>query len=76
MKNYLEGSSAELCQVLAKIFRASPEEIEKHLHLFNKIDPLVMNSLYYLSKIEDDDTKISAALSLEFLVNFKKSPFD
>ena len=72
----LELSSSELCKIIAKIFLISEKEIEKHIHLFNKSDPLIRNCLYYLSKIENDSDKITAALSLEFLVNFKKSPFE
>ncbi|NBV05821.1 MAG: hypothetical protein EBS06_01110 [Proteobacteria bacterium] len=66
----------ELCQTLSKIFNTTSLEIQEHLSLFIKIDPTIKNCLYYLSQIEEDDLKISAALSLEFLVKFKKSPFN
>jgi len=67
---------AELSQSLSKIFKVSSLEIREHLSLFLKVDPAIKNCLYYLSQIEDDELKTSAALSLEFLVKFKHSPFN
>lgn len=62
----------DLCQILSKIFNIAEDEIKDHLYLFEKIDDNLRNCLYYLSQIDDDNLKISAALSLEFLLKFKK----
>ena len=67
---------AETCQIISKILNISIPEAQKYFFLFDKINPTVKNCLYYLSELEDQDLKISAAFSLEFLVNFKKSPFE
>lgn len=62
----------DLCQILSKILQISEEEVRTNLHLFEKIDDNTRNCLYYLSEINDQNLKISAALSLEFLAKFKK----
>jgi hypothetical protein len=66
---------AELCQTMSKLLNISSLEVREHLSLFIKIHPAIRNCLYYLSQIEDDDLKTSAALSLEFMLKFKQSPF-
>lgn len=75
MTNHSNSDVAELCQTLAKLLNVSSLEIREHLSLFIKIDPAIRNCLYYLAQIEDDELKTSAALSIEFLVNFKQHPF-
>jgi hypothetical protein len=76
MTHHINHDIAELCQTIAKIFNVSTLEVREHLSLFSKIDPLTRNCLYYLSQIKDDDLKISATLSMEFLVKFKQPPFN
>lgn len=71
-----DSEMAELCQSLAKIFNISSLEVREHLSLFVKVDPTIKNCLYYLSQIDDEDVKTTAALSLEYLTKFKKSPFN
>ncbi len=66
---------AELCQIFSKLLNVSDIEIQEHLSLFIKVDPTIKNCLYYLSKIEDDNLKNSAAIGMQYLVNFKQSPF-
>ena len=66
----------ELCQIISKVFNVSELEAAQHYFLFEKMSPTIKNCLYYLSKIEDEDLQISASLSLEFLFNFRKSPFE
>jgi hypothetical protein len=65
----------EITPILAKIFNLSEDEIVKHSHLFLRINPYVKNCLNYLSKIEDDNMRISAAYSLDYLLHFKESVF-
>jgi hypothetical protein len=77
MKNHIQTSpKEELCQIISKVFNISELEAAQHYFLFEKISPTIKNCLYYLSKIEDEELQLSASLSLEFLVNFRKSPFE
>ncbi len=62
----------EFCYTLAKIFNVPENEVKDNFYLFEKIDNNFRNCLYYLSQIEELDLKISASLSLEFLVKFKE----
>ena len=75
MTHHATRDSAEFYKALSKIFNISSLEVREHFSLFSKTDPLIKNCLYYLSQLEDDDLKISATLSMEFLVKFKESPF-
>ncbi len=75
MSNTTEQDLAEICQIFSNLLKVSTLEIREHLSLFIKVDPTIKNCLYYLSKIEDDDLKNSATMGMQYLVNFKKSPF-
>ncbi len=75
MTNHTNQDLAELCQTISKILNISSLEVREHLSLFIKIHPSIRNCLYYLSQIEDDDLKTSAALGIEYMVKFKQSPF-
>ncbi len=76
MTHHILYDSTEICQTVSKLLNISPLEAREHLSLFAEMDPLIKNCLYYLSQIEDDDLKISAALGMEFLVKFKQPPFN
>ncbi len=75
MENIATKDLNELYQVMAKVLNITDIEVREHASLFIKIDPSIRNCLYYLSQIEDEDLKTTAALSIEFLVKFKQSPF-
>ncbi len=66
-KNPLDS---DLCNVMSKILNIPSKDIEKHIHLFRKIHQHTLNSLYYLGKLKNDQDKISALYSLEFVCNF------
>jgi hypothetical protein len=70
-----KASQEELCDIVAKVFNLNHNEVKNNLDLFTRIDPVFRNCLFCLSKIENRDMKISASMSLEFLVHFKKSAF-
>ena len=68
--------SKETSQILAKLLNVPESEIIKNYHLFSRINPYIKNCLNYLSKLETDDVRISAAYSLDYLIHFKESAFD
>ena len=68
--------SKETSQALSKLLNIPESEVTKNSHLFSRINPHVKNCLNYLSKIENDDVRISAAFSLDYLIHFKESAFD
>ncbi len=76
IENKTIGFSKETSQALAKLLNVPESEVVKNHHLFEKINPHIKNCLNYLSKIDNDDIRISAAYSLDYLIHFKESAFD
>jgi len=75
-KNETTIKSNEAVRIIAQVFNISETEAEKHRDLFSNINPYVKNCLNYLSKIDNDNIRISAAFSLDYLVTFKESAFE
>jgi hypothetical protein len=71
-KNHHFLTNSEICFVMSKILNVAEQEVSKNIHLFQKIDHYTINCLYYLSKMNETQDKISAIHSLEFLYNFNK----
>ncbi len=68
--------SQNSCKALAKLLKIDEAQIKENKHLFYRIDPYTAQCFEYLSQISSDDLKISAALSLNYLINYKESAFD
>lgn len=68
--------SKKTIRSLAKILKIEESQVEKHKELFHRIDPYTAQSLEYLAEISSEDLKLSAALSLNYLVNYKESAFE
>ncbi len=75
-KNQTNLGSSEAVRIIAQVFNISESEAEKHRDLFSNINPYVRNCLNYLSKIDNDNIRISAAFSLDYLITFKESAFE
>ncbi len=73
LPNHLETQfNSEICEIMAKILNISDQEIMIHINLFQKINRYTLNCLYYLGKLENDQDKITALYSLEFVCHFNK----
>lgn len=70
MQNIKTTTDSELCEIITKILNISRREVIQNIDLFRKINYYTLNSLYYLSKFENDQDKITALYSLEFVYNF------
>lgn len=75
-KNEFDLKLNDKIRIITQVFNISETEAEKHLDLFSNINPYIKNCLNCLSKIDSDNLRISAAFSLDYLVNFKESAFD
>lgn len=79
-KNFIESEEVfiphKTIKSLAKIFNISESEVRKNKHLFCNIEPYIAQSIEYLSEIDSDNLKLSAALSLNYLINYNESAFE
>lgn len=73
--NFQKISSEQNCKTFQKIFNLNEEEARTYVFLFDRADQTIKNSLHYLAKM-DDDLKLIANYSLEYITIFKKSIFD
>jgi hypothetical protein len=62
----------EICEVMTKILNVSDQIVINNIDLFNNINPYILNCLYYLGKLQNDQDKITALYSLEFVFYYKK----
>lgn len=62
----------EICEVMTKILNISDQMIINNIDLFSNINPYILNCLYYLGKLQNDQDKITALYSLEFVFYCKK----
>lgn len=71
----IQLSDSETCQIITKILNISEEEFYKNIHLFYTINNHILNCLYYLSKMQNDQDRINAKYALEFVYKFDQNPF-
>ena len=60
----------ELALIMSKILNVSEDIIFQNISLFKNINPVILNSLFYLSEMNGSQKIISALHSLEFVHNF------
>ena len=66
----------EASKIISKLFNVDEAEAQKHVELFSNINPHIKNCLARLAKIDNDENRLSAAFSLQYIVSFKESAFD
>lgn len=64
----------EIIEALSKIFKIDKEKLLSNTDLFSNMSPYIKNVMYYLAQMKDEQMLISASNSMEFVLNFNRSP--
>lgn len=68
--------SEKTITALARILQLEESEVKNNKHLFYRIDPYTARSLEYLAEISSQELKLSANLSLNYLLKYNESAFE
>ncbi len=71
-----KGLSQKFVKSLARILKTDEKTIINNKFLFAQIDLEFLQCINYMSKIEKKDLKMSAALSLNYILQYNESAFD